>query len=1602
MRKGIYPEMVRRAWTFTLVGVLLCGALAFSAPVVNAHSGDVIYSVQTTTPPIIDGSFSIGEWSDAAVVDLSAVAGNDLGSYLYAANNDTHVFLSYDAYGDLTDDVGDAASVSFDSGHDGIPTDGVDDQFAITGDGTTVHYAYDVGTVSWQVHCSPFDIGLTNHTGLTGAGGFGVSPNSGTDHRIYEFSIPLSLLNVSVGDTIGFFAGSEQVPGVTETGFTRWDTWPSHGILALFEYGNLVLGTQEGVSLTPGDQSQPADVGTVATYALTVNNTGLVADIFDITSSSTMGWATAFFDGGWNPLIDTGGSPDVDTGPVPSRSSVDIYANLTVPGGANPSDFDVTTVIATSSNNASVSSTAMLRTGVPVLPIWTDFMEGGPDGWYVPAGANDWEHGIPNWAWGPANASSPVNVWGTNLTGNYSFSSDSILVSPFIDLTNAVDSNMTFYHWYDINGVSNDGGWVEISIDNGESWGTAVPDAGYTDFTSLNRECYAGSDRYWAPAEFNLTSYVGNYILLAFHMWDNSGDGTQKAGWYIDNVTVNATFLSAGVRVTPESQFKPGMASTTVTYGLTVENIGTSGPDIFDITSISSLGWTASFYDSGWNPLTNTGGGPEIDTGTIAFGSSLDIFANITVPGVVSPGDVDVTDVTFVSVNDPVADDTATLITQIPLIMPFFDDMESGTNGWISDGFWHQVYNETAAPPWNISYSPAYSWWYGQDAVGHYDNGARNWGSLTSPPVDLTAAPSAELEFAYYYQTELTADRRSIEIRLGDGPWQVLELLSGDPMNSWILKTVDLSSYLGNIVQIRFFFDTVDSLNNQFQGWYIDDVSLAGIKQRPTVEAWEPGGSPAQLYTIGVMIPVTWTATDDKPMPADNVNITYGSGGSWTEINGGLYNHANDGMEIWDTTGASPGIYYMNISAYDSDGLTTYDFSNNTFDLVLPDMLAPEIEYVHINGVPVATVAPNDPVTLTAKINDTFTGGSIIDAAEWSYTCGPWPGNLMWPQDGSWDEVAEIANDSFNAPAIVGTYTVYVRARDASATWNESCLVYGMMNVSLGDVWPPDIFSPLVNGQAQIRITPGTPVLLTATIDDTNSITSNVSSAQYMVNPPSAPIDMDPTDGAFDQPVEDVEANVDTTGLGDDTYDLCIYASDDWAPPNLNNSGTACAVIIIDGTPPDILNANIPASVVNGTTATITATIDDMATGGSSVKSANFTYGTFNWPGTSMNPVVPPFDSQTEDVTFDIQTGVFPYWVGTNHMVCIYASDILDNNNTVGPCVTFEVTGVDDQAPEVSNVQADVASFKVGSRTTINVTATVDDTNTPSTGPSPIASANFTIGAENWAGTTMEADDGSFDDVTELVKAEINVSTWNEGTYQIFVYGSDASGNDNITSTANVTIDVTPVDTTSPVIVNEVIDPTDLEPDEEVTISANVTDDITPHDDLVVEVIITFPDGQDHTYDMTFNADTGNFEYKSTFSTEGDFAVIINATDESGNYRASEIPGGFTVTEAPPPTVDEIPLWVWLLIIILIIVVIVILAMVASRRRREEADQPDEEVEEEEPEGDVEPEEEIIGEEDFEPEEELPSEEVALEETVEETPPAEHAPVEHDVGPPGI
>ncbi|HPR63493.1 MAG TPA: hypothetical protein PK014_04670 [Thermoanaerobaculia bacterium] len=155
------------------------------------------------------------------------------------------------------------------------------------------------------------------------------------------------------------------------------------------------------------------------------------------------------------------------------------------------------------------------------------------------------------------------------------------------------------------------------------------------------------------------------------------------------------------------------------------------------------------------------------------------------------------------------------------------DGAESGMNNWEVTGSW---YIDSC---WY--YSPGHAYKAGQ--VGSacyyfYDN--NEWSTLTlAAPIDLGSMPGHGYHLYYneYYDTR-AQDFCTPQISTDGGMiWSnLLPPYSGPPFG-WSFRDIDLSSYTGNNVKIRFLF-TSDSADTA-EGWYLDEIEIS----RETVQS---------------------------------------------------------------------------------------------------------------------------------------------------------------------------------------------------------------------------------------------------------------------------------------------------------------------------------------------------------------------------------------------------------------------------------------------------------------------------------------------------------------------------------------------------------------------------------------------------------------------------------------------------------------------------------------------------------------------------------------------------------------------------------------------
>jgi hypothetical protein len=166
--------------------------------------------------------------------------------------------------------------------------------------------------------------------------------------------------------------------------------------------------------------------------------------------------------------------------------------------------------------------------------------------------SGDWEWGVPA---GEPAAFTGTNVWGTGLVTGYSDDTESILEIGPIDMTTWTRAALVFQHWLDSESFY-DGGCVEISTNNGLDWTLVQPSGGYPlpFVLALANAGYSGNLQGWQRAEFELSQFVGQQVLMRWRFASDSG--VIDRGWFIDDIEVVARqVLSIPLALQAESGF---------------------------------------------------------------------------------------------------------------------------------------------------------------------------------------------------------------------------------------------------------------------------------------------------------------------------------------------------------------------------------------------------------------------------------------------------------------------------------------------------------------------------------------------------------------------------------------------------------------------------------------------------------------------------------------------------------------------------------------------------------------------------------------------------------------------------------------------------------------------------------------------------------------------------------------------------------------------------------------------------------------------------------------------------------------------------------------
>jgi len=200
-----------------------------------------------------------------------------------------------------------------------------------------------------------------------------------------------------------------------------------------------------------------------------------------------------------------------------------------------------------------------------------------------------------------------------------------------------------------------------------------------------------------------------------------------------------------------------------------------------------------------------------------------------------------------------------------------------GLGEWEKSGLWNH-----AKPPGANQAGAYYGIQYGIPGAWNYDTGARTYGYLRSPEIDVADHAGKEFSLIFSYARDVehhsgSYDRTYVQVSFYDGTkWSEWTTIwskdSRDPNEWWLpyLRTDERPFDCprgAKKMRIQFVFDSVDGLNNHFRGWFIGAVGVNAHTGPLQIETEElPSGELGAPYSFSLKAkggtpPYEWMAS---------------------------------------------------------------------------------------------------------------------------------------------------------------------------------------------------------------------------------------------------------------------------------------------------------------------------------------------------------------------------------------------------------------------------------------------------------------------------------------------------------------------------------------------------------------------------------------------------------------------------------------------------------------------------------------------------------------------------------------------------------------------
>lgn len=321
-------------------------------------------------------------------------------------------------------------------------------------------------------------------------------------------------------------------------------------------------------------------------------------------------------------------------------------------------------------------TTTIMIVNIPIVteyPYFIDFEEWS-GGWML---GEDSEN--PSWAFGEPNgieltsAASGVNAWVTNLEGDYNVSELSYLVSPCMDFSGLTeDPRMTFSLYFDTESCC-DEGWVEMSLDGGETW-TKVGTSGtgvnwYNDEGNQWWDGDAGFEG-WTTAFNTLEGSAGEAdVRIRFVL--STDFSVQNEGMGVDDIFISPPLSNDLASISADHTSLLDCGEMMDSVRMVINNFGTNTQNTFDV-----------FYSvNGAAPIMETVTGANIEPGGEFTYTFMQTFNSS------EPGTYEIEVWTSLSNDQFAGNDSAVFSFATAVGLPFVENFESMLfpNGWSTD-----------------------------------------------------------------------------------------------------------------------------------------------------------------------------------------------------------------------------------------------------------------------------------------------------------------------------------------------------------------------------------------------------------------------------------------------------------------------------------------------------------------------------------------------------------------------------------------------------------------------------------------------------------------------------------------------------------------------------------------------------------------------------------------------------------------------------------------------------------------------------------------------------------------------------------------------------